>query len=552
MIGEYSNVKIQGMAAAVPEYVEENQMFESVLGARRTKKQIRLTGVSKRHVAGPRQRTSDLCYVAATRLLDKLQWDKKEIKILIMVTQSANYEIPSTAFFMQKRLGLEKDCVVFDINLGCSSFTSGVHVVSALLQNCNIHDKALLVVGDTSGAMLRPESSMQPDVIADRMIFGSAGAAVALEKVENNSIKFLDKSDGNGFDAIICYKGGGTEMNGEQVFEFAINDVSNDVLMFKNHFKLQEEDIDYYIFHQAQKLILDNIAASCDIPEEKELRSLGEYGNTSGTSVPVSVCANIDKFSDKENVNLLLCGFGIGLSWGIVYSEIPVENILPIIETNEHYDEDKKPKKGLQEKTILVYEADTDMGENLCRFLDEKSANVILIGDNLDKLKEIQSDLFMPSYVLNFSGKNREQQVIDFCQKNGLELDGIIYPNVDKKNLSMLHDIEKLLESEIINPATSIVLLSSDNESEDEIQSQLQQLKEQGKDKKIRVNAVLYDSTALNMVQVTGSGRKWIEYYLQNECPDSMKRVLDVNRAAMYLLGNNSKFISCSILRVDM
>jgi 3-oxoacyl-[acyl-carrier-protein] synthase-3 len=142
MTGEFHNIKIQGMASAVPEYTEDNMSYTSVLGERRTKKQIRLTGVSKRHISSKYQRTSDLCYTAATALLDKLRWDKKDIKVFIMVTQSANYNIPSTSFFLQKRLGLGKDCIVFDVNLGCSSFNAGVHIASSLLQSCNVSDKA--------------------------------------------------------------------------------------------------------------------------------------------------------------------------------------------------------------------------------------------------------------------------------------------------------------------------------------------------------------------------------------------------------------------------
>ena len=305
MIGRFSNVKIQGMATAVPKIVEENNGYESILGKRRTKKQIKLTGVFKRHISGKEQRTSDLCYAAAVPLIEKLKWKKEEIKVLVYITQVPNYVIPSTAFFLQQRLGLSEDCVCFDINLGCSSFNVGVHVVSALLQSCDI-----------ASQVLKPENNMTPDVIADRMIFGSAGAAIALEKVENHELDFMTRSDGKRFEAIIRHPKRNMQMDGNAVFEFAINDVSEDVRKFKKYFNLAEEDVDYYIFHQAQKLILDNIALDCEIPEGKELRSLEEYGNTSSASIPILLDELNRSGRLKRGTYLVLAGFGAGLSYG--------------------------------------------------------------------------------------------------------------------------------------------------------------------------------------------------------------------------------------------
>lgn len=102
MFSEFANITIKGIASAVPKHTEENCMYESVLGKRRVKKQIQLTGIYKRHVAEREQRTSDLCYVSAVRLLDKLQWNKEEIGVLVFVTQHPNFATPSTAFFCKR------------------------------------------------------------------------------------------------------------------------------------------------------------------------------------------------------------------------------------------------------------------------------------------------------------------------------------------------------------------------------------------------------------------------------------------------------------------
>lgn len=567
MIGKFDNIKIQGMCTAVPECVEENKNFESILGPRRTKKQIRLTGVSKRHIAERKQRTSDLCYAATLPLLEKLKWDRNEIKVLIYITQGPNYKLPSTAFFLQHRLGIPKDCVCFDINLGCSSFNAGVHVVSALLQSCNVNDKALLLIGDTASQVLSPEASMDEDAIADRMIFGAAGAAIALEKVKNSELMFMTKSDGDGFEAIIRHFGKGTTMNGAAVFEFAINDVSDDVNVFKNHFGLKEEDIDYYVFHQAQKLVLDNIAASCELPDGKELRSLDEYGNTSGTSVPVTVCANWDKFADRKSVNLFLCGFGVGLSWGAIFAEIPTENILPVIETSEHYDEDKVPNGVLAENNILVVGADRPLGESISRYLNNNTANVILAGQNVNKLRDIQKDLLFKTHIIEYTDLDFSlyESVAQYCEKEDVRLNGLVFTDEDIKPDIISGIGQKLFDKGCtINNigGTSIVLVSNIEtfrlkdtqmyqEKKEKMNDILSQIQEDVGTDEIRVNAVTYDEAAFDFTQVAGNGQEWIEKYLKENCPKEMKRPLILGKAMVYLLSGGSAFTTGTMISIN-
>lgn len=541
MIGEFPNVQIQGMASAVPEYLEKNTNFINVLGSRRTKKQIRLTGVSKRHVSGPQQRTSDLCYAAALPLLEKLGWKNSEIKILIYVSQSPNYKLPSTAFFLQDRLGLPKDCVCFDINLGCSSFNVGVHVVSALLQSCDISGKALLLIGDTAGKVLLPEKPITPEIIANKMIFGAAGAAIALEKVEKNNLKFMTRSDGSGFEAIIHHFDKETTMNGAAVFEFAINDVSDDVKVFKDHFGIKEEEIDYYVFHQAQKLILDNIAAACDLPEGKELRSLEEYGNTSGTSVPLTLCANRDKFAGIDRVKLFLCGFGVGLSWGTIFTEIPTENILPVIETNEHYDEDKVPTGPLSGHNILIIGADQPLGEYISRYLSDKSAHVIV-------------DLPTDNSIFDTIEK--------YCSENEIQLHGIVFADMNMKQNIIYKACRRLQTKGCLHEQASIVLSSNIEKlykqdkstyyaQKAKLEEFLLRIQSEIGSEDIRVNAVLYDDTKLDLTQITRSGQDWIEKYLKENRPFEMQRPLFLGKAMVHLLSENSQFTTGTLISIN-
>lgn len=564
MIGEFPNVQIQGMASAVPEYLEKNTNFISVLGPRRTKKQIRLTGVSKRHIAGPQQRTSDLCYAAALPLMEKLGWKNSEIKILIYVSQSPNYKLPSTAFFLQNRLGLPKDCVCFDINLGCSSFNVGVHVVSSLLQSCGISDKALLLIGDTAGKVLSPDKTITPEMIANRMIFGAAGAAIALEKVEKNNLKFMTRSDGSGFEAIIHHFDKETTMNGTAVFEFAINDVSDDVKVFKDHFGIKEEEIDYYVFHQAQKLILDNIAATCDLPEGKELRSLEEYGNTSGTSVPLTLCANRDKFSGMDRVKLFLCGFGVGLSWGTIFTEIPTENILPVIETNEHYDDDKIPAGPLSSHNILVVGADQPLGEYISRYLSDKCANVILAGSEKQKLCQIQDDLFLESHVVTDSAADSSifDSIERYCKENKMQLHGIVFVDMNMKQ-DIIYKACRMLQTKGCLHGQASIVLSSNIEKlykqdkstyyaqKAELEEMLLRIQSDIGSEDVRVNAVLYDDTTLDLTQITGSGQDWIAKYLKGNRPFEMQRPLFLGKAVVYLLSDDSQLTTNTLVSIN-
>lgn len=557
MIGKFDNIKIQGISAAVPKQIEENMSYENVLGKRRVKKQIAITGVEKRHVSGWHQRTSDLCYAAAIKLLDKLKWKKDDIKVLIYITQGPNYCHPSTAFFLHMRLGLGKDCLAYDMNLGCSSFNVGVHTVSALLQSCNLNDKALLLAGDIAGVAKKPETSLNPDNVAHDMLFGSAGAAIALEKVKENSLYFLNKSDGNGFDVIIQHRNLPSQMDGAAVFSFAINDVSDSVIEFRNHFGLTEDKIDYYVFHQAQQLILDNILDSCNIPEEKEIRSLKEYGNTSGTSVPVTICANQDLLQQKKTQKLLLCGFGVGLSWGCIYTEVDTENILPIIETDEHYDEDKVPTGELRNKNILVLGADTVMGEWLTRFDNDKSAMVILAGKDQEKMLQIRKDLFLDSdsVVMESFIKEEIHKVFEYCKEVSIDLNGVVIPVRLSKEL--LAYISQELFNSYGTQDTSVVVLES-VEKEEELESYKRDMESKLKgtgckseEKHVRVNGVVYVETQLDIVQVEKNGQEWIQTYFARNCPETMKKPIYVAQTQKYLLLEHSKYMTESVLALN-
>ena len=336
MIGQFSNIKIAGIASAVPCYVMDNMDYIDLFGKRRVVKQAKMTGVYRHHLSRRYQKMSDLCMRAAEDLIEHLGWKRNEIKILLFGTQSADYVTPSTSIDMAERLGLGRDCMAFDYNLGCSSYDLGIQTVAGMLQGQPDGTKALVMMGDL--AYVPSGGVWEKQDIINIMMFGSGGAVAGIEKQSGNNFAFCNYSDGSGWDAILKYRNTPTLMKGNSVFEYAINDVTENLMKFQSDMKLTNDSVDYYVFHQAQKLILDNIADVCGLQEEKVLTSYEEYGNTSGASVPITICHNRNRFLNRDRINICSCGFGVGLSWGTIAFRTNNLIISKLVEvdSNEH------------------------------------------------------------------------------------------------------------------------------------------------------------------------------------------------------------------------
>ncbi len=331
MFGEYSNIKICGIAAVVPtKNVENRDCVSEELSIKKIEKQIRLTGVERRRIFSGEQTASDLATKAAEELINELNWEKDTIKIIVYVTQNPDIEIPSTALLIQNRLGIGTDCLAFDVNLGCSGYVGGIQIVAGLIHQMG--GRALLLVSDGKRDNKRKN-------VADYLLFGYAGTATAIEAVDHNTLLYQYESDGTRWQTIHRKLGGATEMNGNAVFAFAINDVSDSIKQTMEYFSLDKNEIDYFVFHQGQKMIIDNLADICGIPIDKMLYSLKNYGNTSGASIPLSICNEAERLKKKERVRLYLCGFGVGLSWGNTIFDMDTSHIMQIRENDIHYND---------------------------------------------------------------------------------------------------------------------------------------------------------------------------------------------------------------------
>lgn len=327
------NIRIAGISACVPKKEVDNMDYKWISKKER-ESFIKQVGVRKRRVVDDKTTTSDMCFVATEKLLDELKWDRKEIEALIYVTQSNDYVIPATGIILQERLGLPHNCLAFDINLGCSGYVYGLSVVGSLMSSGNIK-KALLLVGDTStyNASYRDKSTYP--------LFGDAGTATCIEYVEGYPpITYNLQSDGSGYKAIYIPDGGIRQyitkdsfkqrkiadgiyrsniqlaLNGVQVFNFSLREVVPNIKILTKHIGAEVDQFDYFIFHQANRLINQTIMKMLRVTQDKLPLSLENYGNTSSASIPLTIVTEIRKEIENKDLNLMLSGFGVGLSWG--------------------------------------------------------------------------------------------------------------------------------------------------------------------------------------------------------------------------------------------
>lgn len=335
---EIADVQLSGIAACVPEKVLSNHDYKWIKSSERDLL-IKTIGVEQRHIAAVGQTTSDLCFQAATQLMEQLKWNPEEIKLLIFVSQSRDYIIPSTSTILQDRLKLPKTCMAFDINLGCSGYIYGLSVMSSLIKSTGF-EKCLLLVGDLSNVTSSyRDKSTYP-------LFGDAGTATALEyKPGAPPIQFNLQSDGSGHEAIIIRDGGvrnligkrsfavkkygdgiyrnrlNIELNGIEVFNFSLREVVPNIKTTLKYFNHTLDEFNYLLFHQANHLINETLRKMLKVDPAKVPYSLKEYGNTSCASIPLTMVTQLRAELANKPQKILLSAFGIGLSWGTVLLE---------------------------------------------------------------------------------------------------------------------------------------------------------------------------------------------------------------------------------------
>jgi 3-oxoacyl-[acyl-carrier-protein] synthase III len=340
-----NHVRIAGIASCVPKQIvsnldcapEERSMRERL---------VRNIGIASRRQSPPDVCLSDLTQKAAEKLINELGWDKGEIDALIVVTQSADYPYPGNAILLQSRMGLPNSCLAFDINLGCSGYPYGLFVAGSMISAGKLK-KVLLLVGDKS---TNPNSQDQGFAV----LFSDAGTATALVYDENASPVYFDMySDGSGYKAIYSPAGGNRlplnpdhlnpkvcedgitrrmvdiVLDGPAILNFSTNQVPPAVEKLLAQAAWTKDDIDWYLFHQANKMINETIRKKLGLPIERVPSTLYDFGNTSSASIPLTLTLHARPAILKSKQRLLMSGFGVGLSWASCIVELDNNTVLP-------------------------------------------------------------------------------------------------------------------------------------------------------------------------------------------------------------------------------
>ena len=343
------NVALRGVTGTVPNHPvktidipvfteEEALTFDATVG------------IKNRFIASDDVCASDLCYDAAERLIAGLGWEKSSIEVLLFVSVTPDYKTPPTSAILQDRLGLPTSTFVLDLPMGCCGCMYGITTAGNLLSSGTAR-RALVLVGDTAMRMgSQKDKSRLP-------LFGDSGTALALEYdpsaediiVDFNTlgayyrtlmtphggyrhpidplISFEYQDFGNGIvrapkDALI---------NGMDVFSFAITKPPISVKhMLETQGLDKDNDVDFYLIHQANKMIVDRLVKKMKLPESKVPYNLQKFGNLGGASIPMLMVSEISKDLSSRPLTLLCSSFGLGLTWGTMVLKTSPMCVIPL------------------------------------------------------------------------------------------------------------------------------------------------------------------------------------------------------------------------------
>jgi len=327
------NVRLSAVSAALPCQEVRNQDLDLPDGAH-LEAFARAVGIHNRRIAPPAICASDLCVAAARCLLDRIGLQPSEIGILVFVTQTPDYPLPGNSMLAQRQLGLAESAYLLDLNQGCAGYVYGLASLAGLMSATGI-EKGLLLAGDT---LTRIVSSKDGSTLP---IFSDAGSATLLERAAQCELMYFNLgSQGEGAD-IIRVRGGGARqpfgpdslvmseearnvirapihlsMRGMDVLQYCSKYVAPNVKELLAFAEVEIDTPDYYVFHQANRILNDCLVRRLGIPVDKVPETLSEYGNTSCATIPVTLCRRLGKQLAGGSTSLLLSGFGAGFSWG--------------------------------------------------------------------------------------------------------------------------------------------------------------------------------------------------------------------------------------------
>lgn len=336
---KFEGVGIKGLAGCVPKNTIDNLKYTSYFSEQDAKEVTEKTGIYERRFAPAGMTASDLCFEAAEKLLKDLKIDRAEIDLLVFISQTSDYRMPATAVILQHRLKLSMQTMAFDISLGCSAFVYGLSVVYALMEKSGFR-RALLLDGETRSRVYSPKDR------TTAFLFGDGGVAALIERDAKYGTSYFSLNSDGSREDLIKIKAGGYRypsthetlkerivdehgnvrsdehgyMNGPDVFNFAIREVPVDIQRVSDFSGIALSEMDYYVFHQANAYMNGYLQKKLKLPVEKLPSSISKFGNTSSVSIPITIVSELkEKLAGRKR--MMLCGFGVGMSWATSFLE---------------------------------------------------------------------------------------------------------------------------------------------------------------------------------------------------------------------------------------
>ena len=330
---KYSNVGVTGIASCVPSNISGNKDLVDLRASDESDNVINNIGIFEKRFVDEGVTPSDLCFKAANHLLDEMKVDRNTIDMVIFMSQSPDYKIPATSPSLQHRLGLPKTTACIDLSLACSGYVYSLSTAFAYASQDGIN-KVLLLDGETFSRIVSPKDKVNAP------LYGDAGTATLIEKGDFGKSVFTLFTDGSGQDAIKINSGGARVpsdvtscipkereegnvrsdqdifMDGLEVFNFTLKVVPSSIKQILEISDNTNESIDYFVFHQANKFMIDFFVKKLKIESSKVPISLDTFGNVSSATIPLTISSRLNKELPGRQKRLLLSGFGAGLSWG--------------------------------------------------------------------------------------------------------------------------------------------------------------------------------------------------------------------------------------------
>lgn len=340
-------VSIKAITACVPQNVSKNADLEYLIPEEEIQKTINSIGIKEKRFVDEDVTASDLCFKAAEKLIEDNGIDRNSIDMVLFLSQLPDYKIPSTAPILQHRLGLPTTTAALDLSLGCSGWVYALSTAMAYASMDGI-DRVLLLVGETFSKIVNRMDKV------DAPLYGDAGTATLIEKTSSGfETVFMLYSDGAGEDAVKVKAGGGrnkttvknleehTEkdgsihsdnevfMNGMEVFNFVMRTVPRSIKDLCAYKGIELGSVGHLVLHQANKFMTDFIVKRIKYPLEKVPYCLDRFGNTSSPSIPLTIASEL---TDKPLTDIIVSGFGAGLSWATAHLSLSECKVSPVIE----------------------------------------------------------------------------------------------------------------------------------------------------------------------------------------------------------------------------